>query len=70
MTPRTFKGYGVNSSDVTVILERITHWHSIDYNGNYGTQIFLDTGKSLCVGEYHSTVEKAVRSAAETEAKS
>lgn len=63
MTPKTFRGYGVNSSDVTVILERITHWFQIDYNGNPGTEIELDTGKSVRIGHYTSDVEKAVRAA-------
>jgi hypothetical protein len=63
MTPWTFRGYGVNSTDVTVILERITHWFAIDYNGRPGTEIELDTGKAVRVGHYTSDVEKAVRSA-------
>lgn len=61
MTPKTFHGYGVNSASVTVILERITHWWAIDYNGNPGTEIELDTGKSVRIGHYTSDVEKAVR---------
>jgi len=27
MTPLTFRGYGVNAEDPTIIVERITHWH-------------------------------------------
>jgi len=63
MTPRTFNGYGVNAPAVTVILERITHWWSIDYNGNHGTEIQLDTGKTVRIGHYTSDVEKAVSGA-------
>jgi hypothetical protein len=63
MTPFTFKGYGVNASDVTVVLEHITHWWPIDYNGLSGTELVLDTGKSLRVGHYTSDVEKAVKAA-------
>jgi len=60
VTPHTFKGYGVNSSEVTVILERITHWVEIDYNGRTGTEIELDTGKFVRVGHYPDDVKKAV----------
>lgn len=49
----------MNSSQVTVVLERITHWHPIDYNGNLGTEVYLDTGKSLRVGEYHEWLSQA-----------
>jgi len=61
MTPHTFRGYGVNATDVTVILERITHWHLIDYNGRYGTEITLDTGKAIRVEDFPSQVEQIVR---------
>lgn len=61
MTPHTFEGYGVGATRVTVILERITHWWPIDYNGNIGTEIQLDTGKAVRVREYHGQVEKIVR---------
>lgn len=60
MTPHTFRGYGVNSTHVTIILERITHWWPIDYNGATGTEIQLDTGKSVRVGHYDTDVEKIV----------
>jgi hypothetical protein len=63
MTPHEFRGYGVNSGNVTVILERITHWWLIDYNGNHGTEIELDTGKSVRVGCYPAEVENTVRDA-------
>ncbi|KLU14805.1 MULTISPECIES: hypothetical protein [Xenorhabdus] len=41
-----FPPYGVSSRmyPTTVVLERITHFQPIDYNGNSGTAIFLDTG--------------------------
>lgn len=63
MTPHCFRGYGVGADDVTIVLERITHWHHISYNGNIGTEIHLDTGKTIRVGAYHSEVDKAIRSA-------
>lgn len=62
MTPHRFPGYGL-ADGVTIILERITHWWPIDYNGNCGTEIALDTGKSVRVGVYPSDVEKVVRDA-------
>ena len=63
MTPYEFRGYGVNATHVTIILERITHWWPIDYNGNHGTEIELDTGKSVRVGHYDSAVGEIVRRA-------
>lgn len=63
MTPHTFRGYGVNANDVTVILERITHWHLVDYNGRPGTRIELDTGKSVTVECFPYQVEQIVKAA-------
>jgi hypothetical protein len=63
MTPHEFVGYGVGSHNTTIVLERITHWWLIDYNGNYGTEIALDTGKSVRVGHFPSDVEKIVQAA-------
>ncbi|EMK8059142.1 hypothetical protein [Escherichia albertii] len=31
----------------TVVLERVTHFYPIDYNGNRGTVLVLDTGKEV-----------------------
>lgn len=63
MSPIKFRGYGVRADDVTIIAERITHWHSIEYNGQHGTEIYLDTGKSVRVEGFPYQVEKAVRDA-------
>lgn len=63
MTPHRFQGYGVNGDDVTVILERITHWSHISYNGNVGTEIYLDTGKTIRVRAYAGQVDEIVRKA-------
>jgi hypothetical protein len=57
MTPIIFKPYGPGQ-EVTVIAERITHWHLVDYNGRYGTRIYLDTEKSFLVGEWPTEVEQ------------
>ena len=63
MTPITFNRYHPGSVDPTVIAERITHWYRVDYNGNYGTTIVLDTGKELTVGEWPTEVERKVLAA-------
>lgn len=60
MIPITFKPYGVNQAAPTVIAERISHWYQIDYNGNYGTEIVLDTGVTIRVGEWTNQVEEAL----------
>lgn len=64
MTPLSFKGYGVRGNPVTVIAERITHWIKVESNGNYGTEIHLDTGESVLVGDWYVDVEKAFKAAA------
>ena len=63
MTPISFKRYNPGSVDPTIIAERITHWYQVDYNGNYGTCIVLDTGKECTVGEWPSEVEKKILAA-------
>jgi hypothetical protein len=60
MTPKTFKGYGVNSPPVTVILERITVYYPVEYNGRHGTCIELDNGKEVTVDEWPETITKAI----------
>lgn len=67
MTPLTFKGYGAASREQTIIAERILCWCLIDYNGNYGTRITLDTGKEINVEHWPSDVEKMVRAARATQ---
>lgn len=59
MTPLSFKGYGVRGSPATVIAERITHWKKYESNGNYGTEIHLDSGEVVLVGDWYLDVEKA-----------
>lgn len=63
MTPIQFKRYSVNQTEPTVIAERITHWYQIDYNGNYGTEIVLDTGATIRVGNWPHEVEAAISKA-------
>lgn len=54
----TFQGYRSYGVDVTVVAERVTHFFLIDFNGNYGTEIVLDTSKSVRVEGFPSDVEK------------
>ncbi len=63
MTPITFKRYNPGAQDKTIVVERITHWEMIDYNGNYGTRIYLDTGVEIHVGEWPQDVEKKINAA-------
>lgn len=63
MNPITFKQYGINQAAPTIIAERITHWYQIDYNGRYGTEIVLDTGAIIRVGEWPHEVEAAISKA-------
>lgn len=65
MTPIQFKRYNPGGSDPTIVAERITHWEQVDYNGNYGTRIYLDTGKEVTVGEWPYDVEAKIRKALE-----
>ncbi|PHM63549.1 hypothetical protein [Xenorhabdus ishibashii] len=60
MNTYNFPPYGVSSRmySTTVVLERITHFHSIDYNGNRGTAIFLDTGGEVRTSMRSWDVEK------------
>ena len=58
-----FKAYGVHGGDVSILSNRITHWERIDYNGNVGTRIYLDTGVEVLVSDYPTEVEKKVNAA-------
>ncbi len=46
LTLPTYRGYG---RDVTIDVTRVTHWERVDYNGNAGVEIHLDTGKTVTV---------------------
>ena len=63
MTPVTFTRYNPGAVDPTVDVERITHWYLVDYNGNYGTVLVLDTGKELTVGGLPQDIEKKIMEA-------
>ncbi|RLM23673.1 hypothetical protein BIY29_10255 [Brenneria alni] len=53
-----FPPYGVNGSAVSVCLERITHYYRINYNGNSGTVLVLDTGKEVSTSMREGDVRK------------
>ena len=40
-------GYGVNGSEHYVVLEKVTHFYGISYNGKPGTCIVLEGGKEI-----------------------
>jgi len=54
----TLNGYGVSSTDVNIVVDKIISFKEISYNGNLGTEILLATGQSVRVGE---TVHKVKR---------
>lgn len=58
MTILTFRGYGVQACEVTIVLERVTHWESINYNGVSGVRLYLDTGKEVSIDGYTFEFEK------------
>lgn len=63
MTPITFNRYNPGAEDKTVIIERITHWELIRYNGYRGTRIFLDTGVEVHTREEPHEVEAMIKKA-------
>ena len=60
MNPITFTSYSGFGREVVIIAERIVSFHPIDYNGNRGTCICLDTGKEICVSESPGQVRMAL----------
>lgn len=59
-----FRGYGVLGREVEVAVARITHFWQVDYNGNWGVEIALDTGKTVLVDGFVSEVKKTLEAAA------
>ncbi|MGJ7611802.1 MULTISPECIES: hypothetical protein [unclassified Variovorax] len=60
----TFQGYGVGAREVTVAVARVTHFWPVSYNGNWGVEIELDTGKTLTVRGFEIEVRRALEAAA------
>lgn len=66
MTIVNFTPYQSHSGNIVcVIVERITHFYDINYNGNIGTCIVLDTGKEIKVEHSRCDVECVIRKALE-----
>ena len=59
----TFRGYGVHYVEIEVDVERVTHFYSIEYNGNHGVELALDNGTTVQVDGYRSDVSKRIHDA-------
>lgn len=59
----SFQSYGYSPEPIRVMSERITHFYGVDYNGNSGTVIVLDTGKEITVGEWSGEVQRKIEGA-------
>jgi hypothetical protein len=58
-----FRGYGVHGDEVNIDVERVTHFYSINYNGNAGVELALDNGKIIRVDGYSFDVGKKIKEA-------
>ncbi|SHH39274.1 hypothetical protein SAMN05216361_0017 [Marisediminitalea aggregata] len=58
MTPYVFTGFFPSSKRVGVVLERITNWEHKSSLGYGGTEITLDSGETILVGETPNQVTK------------
>lgn len=59
----TFRAYGLHFSEIDVDVERVTHFYSIDFNGNHGVELALDNGTALRVDGYRADVAKTIKDA-------
>ncbi len=59
----TFRGYGVGATEIHVDVDRITHFYSISYNGNYGVELALDNGSIVRVDGFSHDVRKTISAA-------
>ncbi len=57
MRVEKFPGYGVGSSEKSVVLDKIVYWQPINFNGVAGTEITFDCGTTLRVGVYPCQVD-------------
>ena len=55
--------YSPGGTSKTIVVERITHWARLDYNGNPGTRIYLDTGAEVTTDELPHKVEEKINKA-------
>jgi hypothetical protein len=60
MAVLSFKSYSFSADPIYVLSERITHFYGVNFNGNHGTTLVLDTGNEVTVGEWSSDVKRKV----------
>ncbi len=58
------KSYGYSADLVYIMVDKITDWYYIDYNGRSGTCIRTVDGKEIRVEEYPEEISKKIKSAA------
>lgn len=59
-----FKSYGTNQHPPYVNSERVMSFSLISYNGFHGTELALDDGSIIRVGEWPEEVSKKLNQAA------
>jgi len=59
------KPYGFSSSDVYVLVDKITDFYYIDYNGRSGTCIRTIDGKEILVAEFPEDIAKKIKDSVE-----
>lgn len=60
----TLTSYGVGGREFSLLVEKINHWHSIEYNGRSGTCIVMDNGVELTTDASFFEVQKLIEKAA------
>ena len=53
-------GYGVNGTAFHLVVEKMTHFYAISYNGRPGTCIVLEGGKEMITEAMPYEVEKKI----------
>lgn len=56
----TLPSYAIGGQPFSVVVEKINHWHRIDYNGRQGTCIVMDNGAELNTDAMPYEVEKRI----------
>lgn len=56
----TLPSYAVGGHPFSVVVEKINHWHRIEYNGRSGTCIVMDGGAELTTDLMPYEVEKRI----------
>lgn len=55
--------YGCSVGPIYIMVDKITDWYYIDYNGRSGTCIRMVDSKEINVEEYPETIAKKLREA-------